>query len=102
MKLLFVVHGPVFGGGQNQLVRAAAVGSKFEIDNSKLAQTERLISEIKKQLDVAERVLAHEARFVEPIQVDSVSEKDLLTQIDEHLEANGSDNGQVAKAEAQR
>ena len=87
--------------GQNQLVRAAAVGSNFEIDNSKLAQTERLIAEIKKQLDVAERVLAHEARFVEPIQVDTVSEKDLLTQIDEHLESS-HDNGQVAKAEAQR
>jgi hypothetical protein len=85
--------------GQNQLVKAAAVGSKFEIDNSKLAQTERLISEIKKQLDVAERVLAHEARFVEPIQVDSVSEKDLLTQIDEHLESGEDHNGQVAKAQ---
>ena len=89
--------------GQNQLVKAAAVGSKFEIDNSKLAQTERLIAEIKKQLDVAERVLAHEARFVEPIQVDSVSEKDLLTQIDEHFESShASENGQVAKAEPQR
>ena len=90
--------------GQNQLVKAAAVGSHFEIDNSKLAQTERLISEIKKQLDVAERVLAHEARFVEPIQVDTVSEKDLLSQIDEHFapEPSSSDDGQVAKAEAQR
>lgn len=75
--------------GQNQLVKAAAVGSKFQIDNSKLAQTERLISEIKRQLDVAERVLAHEARFVEPIQIDTVSEKDLLTQIDEHFAGNG-------------
>ncbi len=74
--------------GQNQLVKAASVGSKFQIDNSKLAQTERLIAEIKKQLDVAERVLAHEARFVEPIQVDTVSEKDLLTQIDEHFSSN--------------
>jgi hypothetical protein len=89
--------------GQNQLVKAAAVGSKFQIDNSKLAQTERLIAEIKKQLDVAERVLAHEARFVEPIQVDSVSEKDLLTQIDEHLDSShANENGQVAKAEPQR
>lgn len=85
--------------GQNQLVKAASVGSKFEIDNSKLAQTERLIAEIKKQLDVAERVLAHEARFVEPMQIDSVNEKDLLTQIDEHF----SSDGQEAKtATAQR
>lgn len=83
--------------GQNQLVKAASVGSKFEIDNSKLAQTERLIAEIKKQLDVAERVLAHEARFVEPIQVDSVNEKDLLSEIDEHFSTD--ENPQTTTAQ---
>jgi hypothetical protein len=71
--------------GQNQLVKAASVGSGFAIDNSKLAQSEKLIAEIKKQLDVAERVLAHQSKFVEPIQVDVVSETDLLKQVDEHL-----------------
>lgn len=71
--------------GQNQLVKAASVGSRFEIDNSKLAQSEKLIAEIKKQLDVAERVLAHQAHFVEPIAVDLVSEKELLREVDEHL-----------------
>jgi hypothetical protein len=86
--------------GQNQLVKAAAVGSGFQVDNTKLAQTERLIGEIRKQLDVAERVLAHEARFVEPIQVDTVSEKDLLTQIDEHFNGSSDDgSGQIAKAQ---
>jgi hypothetical protein len=86
--------------GQNQLVKAASVGSKFQLDDTKLAQTERLIAEIKKQLDVAERVLAHEARFVEPIEVDTVSEKDLLTQIDEHFAPDASeDDGQIAKAQ---
>lgn len=83
--------------GQNQLIKAASVGSKFEIDNSKLAQTERLIAQIRKQLDVAERVLAHEARFVEPIQIDTVSEKDLLTQIDEHFAGNGQANATTAQ-----
>jgi hypothetical protein len=83
--------------GQNQLIKAAAVGSKFQIDNSKLAQTERLIGEIKKQLDVAERVLAHEARFVEPIQVDTVSEKELLTQIDEHFTPSGESKTATAQ-----
>lgn len=71
--------------GQNQLVKAASVGSAFEIDNSKLAQSEKLIAEIKKQLDVAERVLAHQSKFVQPIQVDVVSETDLLKEVDEHL-----------------
>jgi hypothetical protein len=71
--------------GQNQLVKAASVGSGFEIDHSKLAQSEKLIAEIKKQLDVAERVLAHQSKFVQPIEVDVVSEKDLLKEVDEHL-----------------
>ena len=76
---------------QHRLVESASVGGPVAIDNSKLAQTERLISQIKKQLDVAERVLAHQSRFIEPIQVDSVNEKDLVAQVDEHL--SGKDGG---------
>lgn len=100
---------------QNRLVQAASVGSSVSIDNTKLAQTERLIAQIKKQLDVAERVLAHESRFVTPIQVDAVSEAELLREIDEHFAgdakhveadddhdadaqpASGNGNGQVEK-----
>ncbi|HVT88687.1 MAG TPA: hypothetical protein VHD56_07545 [Tepidisphaeraceae bacterium] len=71
--------------GQNQLLKAASVGSSFQVDNSKLAQSEKLITEIKQQLDISERVLAHQAKFVQPIQIDVVNEKDLVQQIDEHL-----------------
>ena len=59
---------------QHRLVQAAAVGSQIQVDNSKLAQTEKLISQIKKRLDVAERVLAHESQFVQAIPVDAVAE----------------------------
>jgi hypothetical protein len=83
--------------GQNQLIRAASVGSQFELDHSKLAQTERLIAQIRKQLDVAERVLAHEARFVEPIEIDVVSERDLLTEIDEHFADHSGDKTATAQ-----
>jgi hypothetical protein len=76
--------------GQNQLVKAASVGSNFAIDNSKLAQSQKLIAEIKKQLDVAERVLAHQSKFIEPIEVDVVSETDLVKQVDEHLATSPS------------
>jgi hypothetical protein len=75
---------------QYRLVKAASVGSRFEVDNTKLAQTERLIREIKKRLDVAERVLAHETRFVDPIPVDTISEPDLIAQVDEHMAAHDS------------
>jgi acyl carrier protein phosphodiesterase len=86
---------------QYRLVKAASVGSRVQVDNSKLAQTEKLIGEIKKRLDVAERVLAHETHFVTPIPVDTISEKDLISQVDDHLAAQKdtavpAGNGSVA------
>lgn len=83
--------------GQYRLVQAASVGSTVAIDNSKLAQTEKLIAEIKKRLDVAERVLAHEARFTQPIQVDAINEPDLIAQVDEYLNPNAG--GTAVEAE---
>jgi len=82
---------------QHRLVKAAAVGSNIQVDNSKLAQTEKLIAQIKKRLDVAERVLAHESKFVQAIPVDAVPEADLLTQVDEYFQAKQ----QLAVAEPQ-
>jgi flagellar biosynthesis chaperone FliJ len=70
---------------QNRLVQAASVGSGSSIDTSKLAQTQQLIAQIKKQLDVSERVLAHESRFVEPMVIDTLDEKDVTRQADEYL-----------------
>ena len=78
---------------QHRLVQAASVGSQFQIENSKLAQTQKLIGQIKKRLDVAERVLAHEGRFVEQMEIDVVDEKDLLTQVEEYF---GGDSGTLA------
>jgi hypothetical protein len=82
---------------QHKLVKAAAVGSHFQMDNSKLAQTENLIKQIKNRLDVAERVLAHESKFVQAIPVDAVVEADLLTQVDEYFQ----DKQQLASADLQ-
>ncbi|HEV8606927.1 MAG TPA: hypothetical protein VGQ99_16405 [Tepidisphaeraceae bacterium] len=79
--------------GQFRLVQAAAVGSKLHIDHSKLAQTQKVLADIKKQLDVAERVLAHESRFTEEIKVDTVDEKELVASVDDHFgAAKSSDN----------
>jgi hypothetical protein len=70
---------------QYRLIQAASVGSNIQVDNSKLAQTEKLIAQIKKRLDVSERVLAHESQFVQSIPVDAVAEGDLLTQVDDYF-----------------
>ena len=71
--------------GQHKLLQATSAGSNVLVDNSKLAQSERLIQEVKKQLDVSERVLAHESRFAQAIKVDAVSEREVLTQAEEYL-----------------
>jgi hypothetical protein len=71
--------------GQYRLVQASSVGGKFQMDSSKIARTQKAIEDIRKRLDVAERVLAHEGQFTENIEVDVVNEKDLLSQVNEHL-----------------
>ncbi|MGF1633977.1 MAG: hypothetical protein ACFCVE_09035 [Phycisphaerae bacterium] len=70
---------------QHQLVRAAGVGSEFAIDDSKVQQTQKLIREIKKKLDVAERVLAHEAHFTEGIRVETLDEDELVREVNERI-----------------
>ena len=43
--------------------------------------------ELSRRLDVAERVLAHESKFIESIPVDTVVESDLVAQVDEYFES---------------
>ena len=70
---------------QYRLVKAASIGTDIQVDNSKLAQTEKLIAQIQNRLDVAERVLAHESQFIQEIPVDAVPEEDLITQVDDYF-----------------
>jgi len=85
--------------GKYRLIKAAAVGSKVQLDHSKLAQTEKLIAQIKKRLDVAERVLSHEAQFIQPIDVDTIDEKDLLTQINEYFASPSSEEPRAVSSD---
>ena len=85
---------------QHKMVQLASVGSGVQVDHSKLAQTEQLISQIKKQLDVAERVLAHKAKFVESgVALETtVNEKELLTEVDSYLSSpKGASQAEEAK-----
>jgi len=80
--------------GQYRLVKAASVGSKVQFDNSKLAQTEKLITDIKKRLDTAERVLAHESRFTGEVEEVVLEQRDVVSEIDEYF---GRDTGDVTR-----
>ncbi|MBI4582504.1 MAG: hypothetical protein HY717_00530 [Planctomycetes bacterium] len=71
--------------GQFRLMQAQASGSEFRLDDSKLAQTQRLIGELKKRLEVAQRVLAREARFIEAIPVETVNEETIVERVDAYF-----------------
>jgi hypothetical protein len=71
---------------QFRLVQAQSAGNGFRVEESKLSQTERLLTELRKRLEVAQRVLAREARFVETIPVEEpVNAEALMEKIDHHF-----------------
>lgn len=77
--------------GQFRLVQAEASTSKFQLDNSKLAQTNRLISDLRRRLEVAQKVLAREARFTDEIPIDVADEETVLDTVDAHFRARDDD-----------
>ncbi|MGQ0636119.1 MAG: hypothetical protein ACT4QC_16020 [Planctomycetaceae bacterium] len=70
-----------------KIVQAAQSASHVQVDNSQLARAKKLISDLNKQLDVAQRVLDAEGKFTGLIPVDAVSQvpEDLANQIDEYF-----------------
>jgi hypothetical protein len=71
--------------GQFRLIQAQSAGSEFHIDDSKLAQSQKVIAELKKRLEVAQRVLAREARFVELIPMETLNEGTVVEQVDNYF-----------------
>lgn len=85
---------------QYRLVQAASAGTEFQLDGGRLAEAQKVVADIRKQLDVTEHVLAHEAKFTQPIPVDAVDEKDLLKEVDASLgQADPQPAAQVARDE---
>ncbi len=72
--------------GQFRLVQAASSGSGIvNVDAGKLAQAEKLVTQIRQQLCVAEHVLAREAKFTQAIPIDVVNEGELVQRVDQHF-----------------
>ena len=68
--------------GQHRLIVAASRASGVQVDGSKFAEIDKVLKNINKQLKVSERVLAHQSKYIEHIEIDVVDEKDLLEEID--------------------
>lgn len=85
---------------QHRLVKASAIGSRFQVDDSKLSKADQLLSEIQKRVDVSERVLAHDFNAEITIE-DVLNEDELLAEIDDHLGNTQSDDVEVAQLKAE-
>jgi hypothetical protein len=81
---------------QHRLGKASAIGSRFQVDDSKLSKADRLLSDIQKRVDVSERVLAHDS-ISEITMEDVLDEDELLAEIDNHLGTGESEDVEVAK-----
>lgn len=68
-------------------LQAAQTATSVQLDNSQLARAKKLIGELNKQLDVAQRVLDSEGKFTGLIPVDTSSQppEDLSAQIDDYF-----------------
>jgi hypothetical protein len=71
--------------GQFRILQAQGTASDLRIDETKLAQTQRLLSDLRKRLEVAQKVLEREGQFSETDAAPPVSAEDLVKEIDSHL-----------------
>lgn len=68
-------------------LQAAQTATSVQLDNSQLARAKKLIGDLNKQLDVAQRVLDSEGKFTDliPVEATPAVPEDLSAQIDEYF-----------------
>lgn len=84
---------------QFRLLQAQSTESEFHLDESKLTQTQDIIDDLKRRLEVSRRVLAQESRFVEMIPVEGVEETSVVQRVDQYLEADSDRDATVVRLE---
>ena len=71
---------------QHRLLKAQSVTSQVNIDNSALAQADKLLGQLEKRLETAKRVLAHQSELFDSIPVETeIMEDELMADIDDFL-----------------
>jgi chromosome segregation ATPase len=80
------------------LLEAQSTESEFHIDDSKLAQTHEIIGELKKRLEVSQRLLAHEAKFIENIPIEHANETAVVEKVDDYLQKKEKPRAEASRA----
>ncbi len=75
---------------QFRLLQAQSTESQFHLDETKLTQTQDIITDLKRRLEVSRRVMAQESKFVEMIPIGGVEETSVVQRIDDYFEGKDS------------
>lgn len=84
---------------QFRLIQAQSSTSDLEFDASKLTELQGVIKDLKKRLQVAERVLARDAEFIEVIPVETQSEDSIVGSVDAYLNGDVVEKVEVQVAD---
>ena len=82
---------------QHRLIQSSAVAVDLQVDGRQITKADRLINDIQKRLDVAQRVIARQSDFYDDMDVTYVDEESLLAEIDSDASFGG--NAEVVAAE---
>jgi hypothetical protein len=81
---------------QHRLIQAQSYTSRSGINRSRLTKADQLLTQIRKRLDVAERVLAHEGEFVGIVEDSPVDTDAVMAEVDEYFSRNKTGKVEVA------
>lgn len=84
---------------RNTMVKVAASSTSFSLDDSQLARTRELMSDIEARIDVAEKMSTGEGVPFGSIPMEEVESSDVLKEITAYFE--GQDKATVVKADAE-
>lgn len=86
---------------QHRLIQAQSYTSRSGINDNQLTRADTLLTQIKKRLDVAERVLAHEGDFVGIIEDSPTDTASVMAEVDEYFGGQSADAVDVASNEVE-
>ena len=76
---------------QHRLIQSSEVAVDLQVDGRRITKADKLINDIQKRLDVAQRVIARQSDFFEPdADVAFVDEESLLAEIDSDMSFGGN------------
>lgn len=70
-----------------KMVQAAQTTSEFQFDESRLSRCKKLVQELRKRLDVAQRIVEQDGKLMENMSIEPEAPEDIAEQVDRYFGA---------------